>query len=143
MLDTRKKLAAHYSNNIAVKDKNTILRESLNKLDDEFLKTVTQLIEENLESDKVNINFLSDKMAMSSTTLFRKIKALTSISTNEFILKIRMKNAEVLLLTGKYNISEITFMVGINSPVNFRQCFKAEFGISPSEYRKNYTNENV
>lgn len=137
LLESRKKMASLFGNNIVVKDKNMILRESLNKLDNEFLTHITQIIEENLDSDKVNITFLSDRLAMSSSTLFRKIKALTGISTNEFIRKIRMKNAEELLLTGKYNVSEVAFKVGINSPVYFRQCFKEEFGISPSEYIKN------
>jgi AraC-like DNA-binding protein len=47
-----------------------------------------------------------------------------------------MNNAERLLLTGKYNISEVSFRVGMSSPVYFRQCFKEEFGLSPSEYLK-------
>lgn len=73
---------------------------------------------------------------MSSSTLFRKVKALTGISTNEFIRKIKMKHAEKLLLTGRYTISEISFKIGISSPVYFRQCFKEEFGVSPTEYLK-------
>lgn len=45
-----------------------------------------------------------------------------------------MKHAERLLLEGKYNISEIAFMIGMNSTVYFRQCFKEEFGVVPSDY---------
>ena len=71
---------------------------------------------------------------MSKSTLYRKIKALTGISTNEYVRKIKMQNAEKLMLEGRYTISEIAFRVGMNSPVYFRQCFKEEFGISPSEY---------
>ncbi len=58
------------------------------------------------------------------------------MSTNEYIRKIKMQLAEKMLLEGKYNISEIAFKVGINSTVYFRQCFKEEFGITPSEYLK-------
>ena len=47
-----------------------------------------------------------------------------------------MQHAEQLLLEGKYNISEIAFMVGMNSTVYFRQCFKEEFGVVPSDYIK-------
>ncbi|MDR0394287.1 MAG: response regulator [Tannerella sp.] len=134
LLETRRKLADKITTNIDYKDKSALFKETLNKLDDDFLRNVTRLIEESLESDKVNITRLSEKLCMSSSTLFRKIKALTGISTNEFIRKIKMKNAEQLLLTGKYTISEVSFKVGINSPVYFRECFKDEFGISPSEY---------
>lgn len=78
---------------------------------------------------------------MSHSTLYRKIKALCGISVNEFIRKIRIGNAEKLLLTGKYSISEISYMVGINSITYFRQCFKDEFGLVPSEYLKKIKNE--
>ena len=40
--------------------------------------------------------------------------------------KIKMQNAEKLMLEGRYTISEIAFRVGMNSPVYFRQCFKEE-----------------
>lgn len=136
LLETRKKLADQYSANINVTNKSTILKDSLNKLDNEFLNNITTLIEENLESEKIDVAYLSDKMFMSSSTLYRKIKALTGISTNEYVRKVKMKNAEQLLLEGKYNVSEIAFRVGMNSPVYFRQCFKEEFGLTPSEYLK-------
>lgn len=45
-----------------------------------------------------------------------------------------MNRAEELLLTGKYTVSEVGYMVGINSTVYFRQSFKEEFGFSPMEY---------
>ncbi len=83
----------------------------------------------------MDITYLSDKLCMSSSTLYRKMKALTGVSTNEYIRKVKMRNAEQLLLEGKYSISEIAFMVG-NSSAYFRQCFKEEFGMSPSEYQK-------
>ena len=47
-----------------------------------------------------------------------------------------MQYAERLLLEGKYHISEVAFKVGINSTVYFRQCFKDEFGMAPSDYLK-------
>ena len=69
-------------------------------------------------------------------TLYRKIKALTGISINEFIRKIKMRKAEELLLTGKYNISEIAYQIGFSSISYFRKCFKDEFHASSSEYFK-------
>ncbi|MDR1202351.1 MAG: response regulator [Tannerellaceae bacterium] len=136
LLETRKKMAAQFILHASPGDKSAVFKESLNILDNEFLENLTQLIEKNLESEKMDISYLSNKLFMSSSTLYRKVKALTGISTNEFIRKIKMKNAEQLLLTGKYNISEVAFMVGMGSPIYFRQCFKKEFGISPSEYLK-------
>ena len=85
---------------------------------------------------------LSTKLAMSTSTLYRKMKSMTGISTNEYIRKYKMQYAEHLLLEGKYTISEISFMVGMNSIAYFRKCFKAEYGLSPSEYIKKLKSEN-
>lgn len=136
LLENRKKLAAQFKLNLKLDNKRDTLKESINQLDNEFLKNITRLIEGNLESDKIDIGFLSDKLSMSSSTLYRKIKAVTGISTNEFIRKVKIQHAEQLLLTGKYTVSEIAFRVGMNSPVYFRQCFKEEFGLTPSDYLK-------
>lgn len=137
LLESRKKLANQFSNNLNINsDKSIILHESLNQLDNEFIQKITQIIEDNLKSEKIDVTYLADKLCMSKSTLYRKIKALTGISTNEYVRKIKMQNAEKLMLEGRYTISEIAFRVGMNSPVYFRQCFKEEFGISPSEYLK-------
>lgn len=136
LLQSRRNLANHFSANAAISNKAAVITESLNKLDNEFIHKINQLIEERLSSDKIDISYLSDKMCMSNSTLYRKMKALTGLSTNEYVRKIRMKHAEQYLLEGKYNISEIAFKVGINNLFYFRQCFKEEFGCIPSEYLK-------
>lgn len=140
LLEARRKLAEKISENAT--NKNTIITDSLNKIDNEFIEKVTQIVEENLDSDKIDVAFIADQMNMSHSTLYRKIKALSGISVNEFIRKIRISNAEKLLLTGKYTISEISYMVGINSITYFRQCFKDEFGMAPSEYLKQIMSNN-
>ena len=108
----------------------------MNKLDNEFLEKINQLIEKRLSSEKVDIGYLADNMCMSKSTLYRKVKALTGLSTNEYVRKIKMHYAEHLLLEGRYSISEAAFKVGISSMMYFRQCFKEEFGVLPSEYLK-------
>jgi YesN/AraC family two-component response regulator len=122
-------------------DKRTIITDALNKLDQEFIEKIDRLIEERLSSDKIDISYLSESLYMSSSTLYRKMKALTGLSTNEYIRKIKMKHAERLLLEGKYSISEIAFKIGMNSPGYFRQCFKEEFGMVPTDYLKKLTSE--
>lgn len=111
------------------------LRESLNKVDQEFFDKLNKLIEENISGD-VDVNLIASNLAVSTSTLYRKMKTLTGISTNEYIRKYKMQYAEHLLLEGKYSISEISFMVGMNSVAYFRRCFKAEYGEIPSEYLK-------
>ncbi len=136
LLESRKRLAERFNTGSNLSEKRAAVAESLSKLDNEFIEKVTKLIEDRLSSEKIDISYLADNMCMSNSTLYRKMKALTGLSTNEYIRKIKMQYAERLLLEGKYNISEVAFRVGINSTVYFRQCFKEEFGTSPSDYLK-------
>ncbi|MGX5690881.1 hybrid sensor histidine kinase/response regulator transcription factor [Arcticibacter tournemirensis] len=138
LLEARRKLAELVRKNTG--NKNVAISESLNQIDNEFIEKITAIIEENIDSDKIDVVFIADKMMMSHSTLYRKVKALSGISVNEFIRKVRIRHSEKLLLTGRYTISEISYMVGINSITYFRQCFKEEFGMAPSEYVKKLTN---
>ncbi|MCF1192317.1 response regulator [Mangrovimonas sp. AS39] len=132
ILDARQKYSL--SNSSEFKAKQELLNESIGELDQEFLKKLTQTIEENLEDEKMNISYVAGQLNMSHSTLYRKIKALTNLTANEFIRKVRINFAEQLLITGQYNVSEIMYQVGINSSSYFRQCFKEEFGLNPSDY---------
>lgn len=136
LLESRRLLAERFNANSIISDKRTAVTESMNKLDNEFIEKINKLIEDRLSSEKIDIGYLADALCMSNSTLYRKMKALTGLSTNEYIRKIKMQYAERLLLEGKYNISEVAFRVGINSTVYFRQCFKEEFGMVPSDYLK-------
>jgi len=132
ILDARKMHSL--ANTSKFKHKQEILNESIGILDKEFLRKLTAVIEENLEDEELNIAQVAAQLNMSHSTLYRKIKALTNLTANEFIRKVRINYAEQLLLTGQYNISEIMYRIGINSSSYFRQCFKEEFGMNPSEY---------
>jgi YesN/AraC family two-component response regulator len=140
LLESRKKIAQLFST--AIVSKQSIVQESIGKLDNEFIDKLTSVIEENIEIEQLNIAHIADLMNMSHSTLYRKIKTLTGLSANEFIRKIRMRNAERLLLGRKYSIAEIIYKVGISTPAYFRQCFKEEFGVTPTEYMKNVMSEN-
>ena len=54
----------------------------------------------------------------------------------EFIREVRIKRAAQLLEMGHYNVTEITYMVGMNDSRYFAKCFKNAFGVTPTEYKK-------
>lgn len=122
-----------------MREKREALRQSLSDMDKQFMDKLDAVIEQNISGD-VDVDLIAQSMAVSSSTLYRKMKALTGGSTNEYIRRQKMRYAERLLLTGKYTISEISFMVGMNSVAYFRRCFKDEFGLIPSEYLKKVSN---
>lgn len=153
LLEQRRKLAQRFvltpnnlphSTNIitdTLKQKHDSYISQLSKLDQEFIDKLNKVIDDNLSEEKLDTPFIASEMALSISTLYRKMKALTGITASDYIRKARMKKAEQLLLEGKYSISETAYMVGINSNVHFRQCFKDEFGMLPSEYIKQIKKE--
>ena len=107
-----------------------------------LIKSLTQIIEDNMSDERLDIEFLSSNLCMSHSSLFRKVKALTGLSINEFVRGIRMEKAEAYLKTGEYSISEVAYKVGFNSLRYFRQCFKNHFGANPSDYLQNRKDSN-
>ena len=76
---------------------------------------------------------MASRLNLSRSQLYRKIKALTGQTVNEFIRKIRLERAKLILEKGNANISETCYKVGFASPSYFSKCFKAHFGILPTE----------
>ena len=105
--------------------------------EEEFLNKLIILVEENLNNDNMNRGFLSQSMAMSPSSLYRKLKSLTGLTTNAFIRSIRLKRAAQLMRDTQMNISEIAYLVGFSELKYFRRCFRGQFDMNPSEYIKN------
>ena len=82
----------------------------ISKMDEEFLDKLTEIIENNIEADNLDITFIQEKMNMSYSTFYRKVKGLTGISPNEFIRKTKLKNSLQLLLSGSYQVSEVAYV---------------------------------
>ena len=140
LLDSRRKLAqqiAIHTKEVESEDAK-VFGESpkMNKLDKEFLNKLILIIEENMEQEKIDVSFIKDKMFMSHSTFYRKVKGLTGLTANEFIRKYKLKKGLELLQTGKHNISEVAYLTGFNDVPYFRACFKEEFGMTPSDYLK-------
>lgn len=107
-----------------------------NPTDNEFLVRMNQVIEENFSNSELNVNFLADKLHISRSGLFAKIKTLADITPNEMIQMVRLKKAAQLLREGKCTVSEIGYMVGFSNPSYFSKCFQKQFGIRPADYMR-------
>ena len=108
---------------------------STNKVDEEFLHKVIQYIESNIEHSELSVDMLAQNMNLSRSQVYRKIKALTNLTANEFIRQIRLKKSLKLLSEGNMNISEIAYSVGFSSQSYFTRSFKEYYGKSPSELK--------
>jgi len=102
----------------------------------EMMAEANRIIEENFSNSELNVNFLAEKLNISRSGLFAKIKTLADITPNEMIQIVRLKKAAQLLLERKYTVSEIGYMVGFSNPSYFSKCFQKQFGIKPADYMK-------
>lgn len=103
--------------------------------DGNFLTSLCDLIDKNLNEEFLNVAFLSSELGVSRAQLYRKIKSLSGISPNHFIRDQRLNKALRYLREKNLNISEIATEVGFNNPSYFSKCFQNRFGISPSALR--------
>ena len=77
-----------------------------------------------------------------SKYVYRKVKALTGETVNDFIRTIKLKRAAQYLCAGELRISEILYKSGFNSHSYFTKCFKKHFGMTPREYVEHYHTTN-
>ena len=110
---------------------------SYNAQDELLLRKAISIVENNLDNSDFSTEEFAQEMNMSRSNLHLKLKALTGESALDFIRKIRFKEACRLLKDGRYSISEISDMVGFNTPSYFATCFKKYMGVLPTEYVKN------
>ena len=107
-----------------------------NSTDNEFLKKMNQIIEENFSNSELNVDFLAERLNISRSGLFAKIRTLADVTPNEMIQIVRLKRAAQLLHEGGHMVSEVGYMVGFSNPSYFSKCFQKQFGIRPAEYMK-------
>jgi signal transduction histidine kinase/DNA-binding response OmpR family regulator/ligand-binding sensor domain-containing protein len=103
--------------------------------DENFMKKVLVMIEENMENSEMTVEELGQNMMMSRSVFFKKIKALTGFAPVEFIRDMKMKRAAQILSSGQYMVKEVSYLIGISDTKYFAKCFKAKYGITPLEYK--------
>lgn len=106
--------------------------------DEVLMKNVMQFVESHLADSDLKIDKICTSLGLSRAQLYRKMKALTGYSMNDFIKEVRLKRAAQLLQSKNLTISETAYTVGFNDPEYFRKSFKQKFGVSPSAFARQY-----
>ncbi|WP_339714026.1 two-component regulator propeller domain-containing protein [uncultured Kriegella sp.] len=118
------------------KDSNNVkILGNTTNLDKKFINKVLDYISANMSDENLNVEHLAEELHLSRSQLYRKIKALTGYSANEFLRRIRLEKAKQMIEAGNESISEVCFKVGFSSPSYFTKCFKAHFGVLPTELK--------
>ncbi|HYQ58173.1 MAG TPA: response regulator, partial [Draconibacterium sp.] len=109
---------------------------AVNKIDEDFMKELHSIIVKHLSESKLSVEMIANIMGMSVSTLYRKVKAITKLNTNEYIRLYRLKKAAEMLASREYRINEVSYLVGFSSPSYFTTTFQKQFGVSPSQFLK-------
>lgn len=109
--------------------------------DRKFMDKLLEMMEENMDNGELVVDNLVGELAVSRSVFFKKLKTLTGLAPIEFIKEMRIKRAVQLIETGGFNMPQISYMVGINDPRYFSKCFKAQLGMTPTEYRDRAMNK--
>lgn len=105
-------------------------------IDKEFLDKVISVINSNMSEGDFDVVQLADALAVSKSSLYRKMKLATGLSPIEFIRNIRLKHGSQLLKDKSISVAEVAYECGFSNPKYFATCFKEEFGVTPKEYQK-------
>ena len=104
------------------------------KVDEEFLNKLINIIHMRLEEVDFDVDKLAEAMNISRATLYRKVKNISELTPNDFILLVRLKKAAILLKEKEYRVNEVAYIVGFSSSSYFSKCFYKQFGVLPKDF---------
>jgi AraC-like DNA-binding protein len=102
--------------------------------DDEFLRQVHALINQQIANPALSVEFLAQELGMSRTLLFNKLKSITGQSAKALISTSKMDHAIALLRSGQYQVGEVAHLVGYSNHSYFARAFKRQVGEPPSAF---------
>ena len=106
-------------------------------VDQKLLDTAIEIIKRNFDNPDFDMDMLAAELNMGRSKMFSRLKEVVGLTPNEFTLKLKLEEAlRMLQEEQQYNISEISYRLGFNSPRYFSRCFKTFYGVSPQTYRK-------
>lgn len=131
MIDNRSRVRKMLSSSLSVTD---APKEVLSVQDKAFMEKLYAIMKESLRNGELDIDSVAEKLGVSRSKFYYKVKALTGQTPNDFFTTYKLNYAAQLLKKGKYKISAIADMLGFSSPSHFASLFRKHFGTLPSQY---------
>ena len=105
------------------------------QMDEDVVRKIRHYIDTNYEKD-ISLTTLSKHFFISKYQISRLFKKQFEINYSDYILKVRMEAAEMMLMNSKEKIDDIARRSGFEETSYFSRVFSKYFGMSPGEYRK-------
>ncbi|WP_321480467.1 response regulator [uncultured Bacteroides sp.] len=134
IIRNRRVIGAKYIASDSITNAKDETENPLNTLNDAFVKQALEVVELHLDDANFGKDHFAKEMGVSTSLLFKKMKALTGMSIVDFIRSIRMKHAMRLIKENQYTIGEIAYKCGFSSIGYFSTSFKKHFGKSPTDF---------
>lgn len=131
-LSNRKKIQAMLKDTT---DADELVEDVLSPHDKALMQQLYGLLEESLSNADLDITSISERLGLSRTKLYYKIKGLTGNTPSAFFKNYKLNRAAQLIREGHYDISEIAYMTGFNTLSHFSTSFKQKYGVSPRDYK--------
>ena len=109
--------------------------ETFSLADENFLMKLNDIIINNIDNSALDIPFICRELGMSRGSLYNKLKAITGISCNEYLNKVRLEHAKKLVMTTDLSFTEIADKTGFSNSSYFSTSFKQYVGKSPTQFR--------
>ncbi|MBQ8072987.1 MAG: helix-turn-helix domain-containing protein, partial [Clostridia bacterium] len=109
--------------------------------DPDFRNKLDKLIMENLSDPDLGIKFLTDRLPLSRSSLYAKVKEVTGMGVKDYINRMRIERSVQLLMTTNKTINEIAYEVGFTYPRYFSTSFKLFKGVTPTTFKKENRHE--
>ncbi len=130
IIETRSRMANAFRLDINTKPTDL----TTNPIDQKFVEQANRIILDNLNNPDFNVDEFTREMGLGRTIFYQKIKKLTNLSVNDFIITVKLKKAAEYMKTSDLRISEICYETGFSSPRYFATCFKKQLGMTPTEF---------
>ena len=104
---------------------------------------MNDIIDRDYANQNLSLNSIADELAMSSIYISRLYKQHTMVAITDVIQDVRMNKSKDLLLNTSLSVAEIAEKTGFTSDSYFYRLFKKYNGITPNDFRKQYSNSGL
>ena len=114
---------------------NVEIKEEIGKGEDDlFMEKLQSIIEKECERLDFGINDLVHAIGISQSSLYRKIKSLTGLSTNDFIREVKLQKGRALIEQKTFStVKQVAYAVGFQKTSHFSKLYVERFGVKPFE----------